>query len=77
LEAEPEQKLKKDEEFLLSPSDEMFTDESDSGSQVIALEDSAAFDQDAARLGQGALLAEMLWAEAQRRRRSVRRLVPA
>jgi hypothetical protein len=58
LEAEPEQKLKKDEEFLLSPSDEMFTDESDSGSQVIALEDSAAFDQDAAMLGQGALLAD-------------------
>ena len=42
--------LKQDEEFLLSPSDEMFMDESDSGSQVIALEDSAAFDQDAATL---------------------------
>jgi hypothetical protein len=59
LEAEPEQKLKKDEEFLLSPSDEMFTDESDSGSQVIALEDSAAFDQEAGMLGgPGALLAD-------------------
>jgi hypothetical protein len=53
--AEPAQNLKKDEEFLLSPSDEMFTDESDSGSQVIALEDSAAFDQDA-MAGQAGLL---------------------
>ncbi|MBC8355791.1 MAG: helix-turn-helix domain-containing protein [Planctomycetes bacterium] len=51
--------VQKDEEFLLSPSDEMFMDESDSGSQVIALEDSAAFDQDAATLVPGqALLAE-------------------
>lgn len=51
--------VKRDEEFLLSPSDEMFMDESDSGSQVIALEDSAAFDQDAATLVPGqALLAE-------------------
>jgi hypothetical protein len=59
LEAEPAPNLKKDEEFLLSPSDEMFADESDSGSQVIALEDSAAFDQDAAMLGTpGDLLAD-------------------
>ena len=54
--------VKKDDEFLLSPSDEMFMDESDSGSQVIALEDSAAFDQDAATMvqagPQAALLAE-------------------
>jgi hypothetical protein len=59
-EGEPAQNLQKDEDFLLTPSDEMFTDESDSGSQVIALEDSVAFDQDAATLapGQGALLAE-------------------
>ena len=42
--------VQKDEEFLLSPSDEMFIDESDSGSQVIALEDSEAFDQDAATM---------------------------
>ena len=52
--------LKKDEDFLLTPSDEMFADESDSGSQVIALEDSAAFDQDAAAMlgGQSPLLAD-------------------
>ncbi|MEO8498354.1 MAG: helix-turn-helix domain-containing protein [Planctomycetota bacterium] len=59
LDAEAPTSVKKDEEFLLSPSDEMFMDESDSGSQVIALEDSAAFDQDAATLVPGqALLAE-------------------
>jgi excisionase family DNA binding protein len=57
FDAEPAQNLKKDEDFLLTPSDEMFTDESDSGSQVIALEDSVAFDQDAAALG-GPLLAD-------------------
>lgn len=34
--------IKQDEEFLLSPSDELAGDESDSGSQVIALEDSEA-----------------------------------
>jgi excisionase family DNA binding protein len=58
--AEPGAALKKDEDFLLTPSDEMFADESDSGSQVIALEDSAAFDQDAANMlqGQPALIAE-------------------
>ena len=40
--------LQQDEEFLLSPSDEMMGDESsDSGSQVIALDDSGAFDSDA------------------------------
>jgi excisionase family DNA binding protein len=61
--------VKKDEEFLLSPSDEMFMDESDSGSQVIALEDSEAFDQDAATLIPGAegqaLLAETAGLEQQ------------
>jgi excisionase family DNA binding protein len=61
--------VKKDEEFLLSPSDEMFMDESDSGSQVIALEDSEAFDQDGATLGQPdagqALLAETAGLEQQ------------
>ena len=42
------QTLQQDEEFLLSPSDEMMGDESsDSGSQVIALDDSGAFDSDA------------------------------
>jgi hypothetical protein len=40
--------LQQDEEFLLSPSDEMLGDESsDSGSQVIALDESGAFDSDA------------------------------
>ncbi len=46
--------LQQDEEFLLSPSDEMLGDESsDSGSQVIALDDSGAFesDSDVAALG--------------------------
>ncbi len=39
--------LQNDEEFLLSPSDEMLGDESsDSGSQVIALDDSSAFESD-------------------------------
>jgi excisionase family DNA binding protein len=58
--------VKKDEEFLLSPSDEMFMDESDSGSQVIALEDSAAFDQDTAALVPDGLDAQLLdGAEAQ------------
>jgi excisionase family DNA binding protein len=48
--------VKQDEQFMLSPSDEMFTDETDSGSQVIALEDSEAFDQEAR--GGDQLLAE-------------------
>lgn len=39
--------IQQDEEFLLSPSDEMLGDESsDSGSQVIALDDSSAFESD-------------------------------
>jgi hypothetical protein len=39
--------LQQDEEFLLSPSDEMLGDESsDSGSQVIALDDSGAFEEE-------------------------------
>jgi hypothetical protein len=51
--------VKKDEEFLLAPSQDMFGDESDSGSQVIALEESGAFDQDAGGLpGGDALLAD-------------------
>ena len=62
--------VQKDEEFMLSPSDEMMGDESDSGSQVIALEDSEAFDQDAATMlqdagGGQALLAETAGLEAQ------------
>ncbi len=51
IEASPDDatQLKQDEEFLLSPSDEMLGDESsDSGSQVIALEDSEAFEDEAA-----------------------------
>lgn len=62
--ADPEQatQLKADNEFLLSPGDTLSEDESDSGSQVIALEDSEAFDQDAATMlradAGGALAAE-------------------
>ncbi len=55
--------VKRDEEFLLSPSDEMFMDESDSGSQVIALEDSE-FDQDANTLVPGALAGQALLADS-------------
>ena len=54
-EADPDAatQLKQDEAFLLSPGDAM--EEDDSGSQVIALEDSSQFDQDAATmLGQNA-----------------------
>jgi hypothetical protein len=62
IEASPDDatQLKQDEEFLLSPSDEMLGDESsDSGSQVIALEDSEAFEDDAAvPVEEPALLAE-------------------
>jgi hypothetical protein len=49
--ADPDQatQLKADNEFLLAPGDKA-EDESDSGSQVIALEDSEAFDQDAATM---------------------------
>lgn len=61
--------VQKDPEFMLTPSDEMMGDESDSGSQVIALEDSEAFDQDAATMlqaaGGQALLAETAGLEAQ------------
>jgi len=62
--------VQKDEEFMLSPSDEMLEDESDSGSQVIALEDSEAFDQDAATMlqadgGDQAMLAETAGLDAQ------------
>jgi hypothetical protein len=42
--------LKADDQFLLSPTDSLLDDESDSGSQVIALEDSESFDQDSATL---------------------------
>ncbi|MEX2176157.1 MAG: helix-turn-helix domain-containing protein [Pirellulaceae bacterium] len=51
-EADPDQatQLKADNEFLLSPGDNQAEDESDSGSQVIALEDSEAFDQEAATM---------------------------
>jgi hypothetical protein len=42
--------LKQDDQFLLSPTDSLGDDESDSGSQVIALEDSESFDADAATM---------------------------
>lgn len=47
--ADPDEatQLKADEEFLLSPGGDLGGDESDSGSQVIALEDSEAFDENA------------------------------
>jgi hypothetical protein len=50
--ADPDQatQLKQDDQFLLSPSDALGDDESDSGSQVIALEDSESFDADAATM---------------------------
>jgi hypothetical protein len=53
--------IKADNEFLLSAGDTLDEDESDSGSQVIALEDSASFDQEAATMlkaDEGALGAE-------------------
>lgn len=61
--ADPDQatQLKADDQFLLSPGDALVDDESDSGSQVIALEDSEGFDQDAATMlgaGDGGLLTE-------------------
>lgn len=61
--ADPDQatQLKADDQFLLSPGDALVEDESDSGSQVIALEDSESFDQDAAtmlRSGDAGLLTE-------------------
>ncbi|MDX1944310.1 MAG: helix-turn-helix domain-containing protein [Pirellulaceae bacterium] len=50
--ADPDQatQLKADNDFMLSPGDSLGEDESDSGSQVIALEDSEGFDQDAATM---------------------------
>jgi hypothetical protein len=42
--------LKSDNEFLLSAGSSLEEDESDSGSQVIALEDSESFDQEAATM---------------------------
>jgi hypothetical protein len=50
--ADPEvgTQVKADNEFLLSASDGMQDEDSDSGSQVIALEDSESFDQDAATM---------------------------
>lgn len=61
--ADPDQAtmLKGDQDFQLSPTGAPIDDESDSGSQVIALEDSEAFDQEAAtmlRSEQGALAPE-------------------
>ena len=61
--ADPEEatQLKADDQFMLSASDALMEDESDSGSQVIALEDSEAFDENAATLlkaGEQPLLAD-------------------
>jgi excisionase family DNA binding protein len=42
--------LKADDEFMLSTGGDLGSDESDSGSQVIALEDSEAFDENAATM---------------------------
>ncbi|MFT7641998.1 MAG: excisionase family DNA binding protein [Pirellulaceae bacterium] len=57
--------LKQDEEFLLQPMDDHMHDESDSGSQVIALEDSEILDENAATMlgGQDMLAAPVLMAE--------------
>lgn len=60
--ADPDEatQLKADDQFMLSPSDSLVEDESDSGSQVIALEDSSSFDEGAATmLNQGGLPAEV------------------
>ncbi len=63
--ADPDQatQLKADNEFLLAPGDKA-EDESDSGSQVIALEDSEAFDQDAATMLGAQQAAPVLTADA-------------
>ena len=60
--ADPDQatQLKADDQFMLSPSDAIGEDEPDSGSQVIALEDSEAFEQHA----QPALVADDPYAQA-------------
>jgi excisionase family DNA binding protein len=50
--------VKKDEEFSLSPSEDMFADESDSGSQVIAIEESGPFEQESTIPGGGVGLLE-------------------
>jgi hypothetical protein len=69
--ADPDQatQLKQDDQFLLSPTDSLGDDDSDSGSQVIALEDSeGSFDADAAtmlRSAGAAPLADDAFAAAQ------------
>lgn len=61
-----DESLQQDEQFMLTPSEDMpAQDESDSGSQVIALEDSEAFDQEAMAPAGQALLAESSGLEAQ------------
>lgn len=67
--ADPEEatQLKADDQFMLSASDALMEDESDSGSQVIALEDSEAFDENAATMlkaGEQPLLADDAFAGA-------------
>ena len=60
--AEPEEtvQVEQDEEFLLAPSDDGGADETDSGSQVIAIDGEDMFAEEAAPLGEGLepLLAE-------------------
>ena len=61
--------IKTDDQFMLSPSDSLTEDESDSGSQVIALEDSSSFDENAATMlnqqgGESALVPEDAFAMA-------------
>jgi hypothetical protein len=67
--ADPEEatQLKADDQFMLSASDALMEDESDSGSQVIALEDSEAFDENAATMlkpGEPGMLADDAFAAA-------------
>lgn len=50
IDEEAGSQVKADNEFLLSAGESLDEDESDSGSQVIALEDSESFDQDAATM---------------------------
>ena len=58
--------VQQDEQFMLTPSEDIPSlDESDSGSQVIALEDSEAFDQDAFEPTGDALVAESDGLDAQ------------
>ena len=66
LDESADDSVQQDEQFMLTPSEDMPAhDESDSGSQVIALEDSEAFDQEAMVPAGQALLTESDGLEAQ------------